>query len=140
MKNISLTILLLISTVTCFGQSLFFDDLNGSNWTSLPDISDLTKKSYKDIPLTKLIYSRDSIKKDLTIWTFRGSVLTIVKYSFQQKTDSLVGQYKYAVIDKSFLQIIVQDGKVLKYKVGIVSTGNYVYLLRTKNKKKTTKK
>lgn len=140
MKNTSLTILLLISTLTCFGQSMFFDDLKSSTWTSSSDISDLTLKSYKDIPLAKLIYSRDSINKDVTIWTFRDSVLTIVKYSFQQKTDSIVGEYKYSVNDKSVLQITLQDGTALKYKVGIVSTGYYSVLYRTKEKKQKTKK
>ena len=140
MKNISLTILLLIYTLTCFGQSMFFDDLNSSTWTSSSDISDLTLKPYKDIPLAKLIYSRDSINKDVTIWTFRDSVLTIVKYSFKQKTDSIVGKYKYSVNDKSVLQITLQDGTALKYKIGIVSTGYYAVLYRTKEKKQKTKK
>jgi len=140
MKNIYLTILLLISILSCFGQSMFFDDLNRSAWTSSSDISDLTLKSYKDIPLAKLMYPRDSINKDVTIWTFRDSVLTIVKYSFQQKIDSIVGNYKYSINDKNVLQITLQDGTALKYKVGIISTGYYAVLYRTKEKKKKSKK
>jgi hypothetical protein len=139
MKNISFTLLFLISTWTCFGQKMFFDGLNSSTWTSSPDISDLTLKSYKDILLAKLIYSRDSINNDATIWTFRDSVLTIVNYSFQQKTDSIVGKYKYSVNDKSRLQITLHDGTELKYKVGIDSTGYYAVLYRIKKKEKTKK-
>lgn len=139
MKNIFLTIFLLISTLTCFGQSMFFDNLNSSTWTSSFDISDLTVKSYKDIPLAKLIYSRDSINKNVTIWTFKDSVLTIVKYYFKQKTDSIVGNYKYSVNDKSVLQIILDDSAALKYEVGIVSTGYYAVLYRTKEKKQKAK-
>ena len=140
MKNTFLTILLLISSLTCFGQSMFFNDLNSSTWTSSSDISDLTLKTYKEIPLAKLIYSRDSINKDVTIWTFRDSVLTIVTYSFQQKTDSIVGNYKYSVNDKNILQITLRDATAVKYKVGIVSTGYYAVLNRTKEKKQKTKK
>lgn len=135
MKNCSLTTLLLLASLTCFGQSLFFNDLNSSTWTSSSDISDLTLKAHKDIPLTKLTYSRDSINNDLTIWTFRDSILTIVHYSVQQKTDSIVGKYKYAVNDKSVLQITLQDGTALTYTVGIISTGYYAVLYRTKEKK-----
>jgi hypothetical protein len=140
MKNISLTILLLISTLTCFGQSMFFRDLNSSTWISSSEISDLILKSCKEIPLAKLIYSRDSINKDVTIWTFRDSVLTIVKYSFQQKKDTLIGEYKYSVNDKSVLQITLQDKTELKYNVGIVSTGYYALLIRAKEKKDKNKR
>ena len=140
MKNSYLTILLIISTLTCFGQSMFFGDLNTATWSSSSEISDLTLKSNKEVPLAKLIYSRDSINKDVTIWTFRDSVLTIVKYSFQQKTDSIVEKYKYSVNDKNVLQIILQDGTALNYKVGIVSTGYYAVLYMTKEKKQKTKK
>ena len=140
MKNTFLTMLLLISSLTCFGQSMFFNDLNSSTWTSSSDISDLTLKTYKDIPLAKLIYSRDSINKDVAIWYFRDSVLTIVTYSFQQKTDSSIGYYKYSVNDKNILQITLRDGTAVMYKVGIVSTGYYAVLNRTKEKKQKTKK
>jgi len=126
--------------MTCFGQSMLFGDLNSSTWTSAPDVSDLTLKSLKEVPLAKLIYSRDSINKDVTIWTFRDSVLTIVKYSLQQKKDSIVGKNKYSVNDKSVLQITLRDGTALKYKVGIVSTGYYAVLYRTKEKRQKTKK
>lgn len=140
MKNISLTIFLLISTLTCIGQSLFFDNLDISTWTSSSNISDLTFKSGIDIPLAKLIYPRDSINQNVTIWNFRDSILTIVKYSNKQKTDSIVGKYKYSVNDKSVLEITLLDRTALKYKVGIVSTGYYAVLIRTKEKKQKTKK
>lgn len=140
MKNTFLTIFVVISTITCFGQSFFFNDLNSSTWTSSSDVSDLSLKSYKEIPLSKLIHSKDSINKDATIWTFKDSVLTIVKYSFKQKTESVLGKYKYSVSDKSTLQIMLQDGTSLNYKVGVVSTGFNVVLYKTKAKRQKTKK
>jgi hypothetical protein len=140
MKILSLTILLILSSLNCFGQSLFFDDLNSSTWMSSTYISDSTLKTCREIPLAKLIFSKDSINEDLTIFTFRDSALTIVKYSYQQKTESIVGKYKYSVNDQNVLQITLQDGTLLKYKVGIVSTGYYAVLYRTKEKKLKTKK
>ena len=139
MKKTFFTILVLLYALTCFGQTLFFDNLNSSTWTSSADISDLTLKSNKEIALAKLIYSRDSINKDVTIWTFRDSIVTIVKYDFTTKTDSLIGKYKYAHNDKGILKITLQDNTELNYKVGIVSTGYYAVLLRIKQKKEKNK-
>ena len=141
MKGIILTIVFIVSTLTSFGQSMFFNNLNNSTWTSTADISDLTIKNSKQIPLSKLIYSKDSINKDVTIWTFKDSVLTIVNYDCHKKMDSLVGTYKFEVLqDISILQITLRDNLVLNYKVGIVSTGYYAVLLRTKEKKDKNKK
>jgi hypothetical protein len=120
---------------------MFFDDLNIATWTSSSEISDSLLKDSKQIPLVKLIFSKDSINKDVTVWTFRENVLTIAKYDYHKKTESLVGTYKYEILqDKSILQIIFHDNLVLKYKVGIVSTGYYATLLRTKEKKVKNKK
>jgi len=140
MRGITLIIFHIVTTLTSFGQTLFFDNLDNSTWTSTPDISDSIIKSSEQIPLTKLIYSKDSINKDVTIWAFRNNTLTIVNYSCKTKSDSLVGTYKYDVLqDKSILQITINDNLVLKYKAGIVSTGYYAVLLRTKEKKSKNK-
>lgn len=134
MKNIIWTITIVISAYSSFGQSMFFETLNSTTWASESDISELTLKSFKEIPLEKLIYSKDSIYKDLTIWTFRENVLTIVKYSFNQKLDSIVGKYNYSVHDNCILKIILQDGSLLKFKVGIVSSGYNAVLYSLKKK------
>lgn len=87
-------------------------------------------KSLQDISLAKLIYSKDSINQDVTIWTFRDSILTIVKYSAQHKTDSFMGRYKFSVKNKSILQIAIDEGTILNYRVGIVSSGFYASLYK----------
>lgn len=141
MNSITLTIFLIVSAISCFGQTLFFYDLNIATWTSASGISDSILKDFKQIPLAKLIFSKDFINEDVTIWTFRDSVLTIAKYDYQKKTESIVGKYKYEVLqDKSILQIMLRPNLALKYKVGIVSTGYFAILFRTKEKKNRNKK
>ncbi len=131
----------MVSTIICFGQTMFFNDLNIATWTSDSEISDSILTDLKQIPLAKLIFSKDSINKDVKIWTFRDSILTITKYDYQKKKESIVGKYKYEVLqDESILQIILRNNLVLKYKVGIVSTGYYAVLLRTKEKKNRNEK
>lgn len=135
MKRFTL-FLFLITTIPCLAQTLFFDDLNTATWTSDFEISDSTLKNSKQIPLSKLVYSKDSIRKDVTIWTFRDSVLTIVKYDYQKKNERIAGTYTYrAVQDKCILQIMLPDNSVLTYNIGIVSSGYYAVLFQTKKKK-----
>lgn len=134
MKNIIWTITIVISAYSSFGQSLFFETLNSSTWASESNISEVTLKSFKEIPLEKLIYSKDSIYKDVSIWTFRENILTIVKYSINQKSDSIIGKYKYSVHDKCVSKIILQDGSLLKFTVGIVSSGYNAVLNSLKKK------
>lgn len=135
-KNTLLALCFTLVTMPCKSQSLFFDNLNGSVWTSYSEITDSTLISDMAIPLAKLKYSRDSINKDVSIWTFSDSVLTITKYSFRQKTETLVGNYAYQASEKGILHIILLDGTTLNYTVGIVSTGYYALLQRKKDKKR----
>ncbi len=140
MKKFTLVILMLVSTMTCFGQTLFFDNLKSSIWTSSLDISDFTLKTNKEIPLAKLVYARDSISRNVSIWNFTDNVLTIVKYDYKTKTENLIGSYKYAHDEKGILKITLQDNTELNYKVGIASTGSYAVLIRTKQKRWKNKK
>lgn len=136
MKNITLTIFLLISTITCFGQTLFFDNLNNSAWTSASNITDSTIRNTKEIPLGKLSFSKDSLKTNVTIWNFKDGLLTIMHYHYQLKAENIVATYKYETnIEKGILKITLDDKKTLEYKVGIVSTGNFALLMKRKVKK-----
>jgi len=136
MKSIKLTIILIVSTMTCFGQSMFFDDLNNSTWKSEAYYNDSTIRTSKEIGLGKVRYSTDSLKVDVTIWTFKDSSLTIKYYDCRLKKDSLIATYKYQVnADKGVFKIILNDNETLEYEVGIISTGSYASLTRTKSKK-----
>jgi len=132
MKNITLTIFLLISTMTCFGQTLFFDNLNNSSWTSASNTTNSAIRDSKEIPLVKLNFSKNSLA-NVTIWNFKDGLLTIIYYDYQLKTEKIIATYKYeANVDKGILKITLADNKTLEYKVGIVSTGNYALLMKKK--------
>ncbi len=136
MKLTTFICFLILSKVTSFGQTMFFDDLNSAIWISSGDVTESTLRSDKSIPLSKLVYSKDSIDQDVTIWTFRDSQLTIVQYSFEQKSERVVATYHYTAHDNSLLQITLPDGSTVAFTVGIVSTGNYAILYRKKEKKR----
>lgn len=137
MKNITLTILLFISTITCFGQKLFFDKLNTSAWTSASYCSDSTIIDSKEIQLKKINFPKDSLKANVTIWNFKYGLLTIVYYDFELKTEKMIATYKYETNeDKGILKIILADNKRLEYNASIISTGNYALLIKKKVKRK----
>jgi len=123
---------------SCHGQSLFFTDLNTSTWVSSAGINDLPLKTSEDIPLSKLILSKDSLTKNVSIWTFRDSTLTIQKYHASQKTETLIGIYKFESFpEKGLLKVTLSNGQPLLYKVGILSSGHYALLINERKKKHT---
>lgn len=136
MKNITLTLFFIISIATCFGQSLFFDELTNSTWTSESYHNDSTITTSKEIGLWNVRHSIDSLKVNGTIWTFKDGFLTINYYDCHLKKENFIASYKYqANPDKGIFKIIRNNNKVLEYAVGIISTGSYAILVRTKSKK-----
>jgi len=93
--------------------------------------------SIAEIPLRKLNFARDSLRSNVTIWSFKNKSVTVRHYNSMQKNENPIGCYKYQVDrNKGILKIILNDNKVLNYKIGIVSEGNYALLIREKEKKK----
>lgn len=127
-----LLIFLFFFPLTCLGQSLFFEDLNTTTWTSAATFTEVDFEQKKEIPLSKLTVPQEKIDKDLTIWTFKDDFLTIVYYDVAKQQTRLVGVFSFEVVNETILQIQLKDGSNCKYKVGIVSTGNYAYLYPTK--------
>ncbi|MBS1636661.1 MAG: hypothetical protein JST26_12160 [Bacteroidetes bacterium] len=115
---------------------MFFDKLNGSTWTSTPGVTDSTVLHSKQIALSKLSFPKDSIHKNVSIWNFKDGVLTILNYDPRYKTETGPITYTYETLaDKGILKLAGMGHAVLNYKTGIVSTGNYVLLIRSKEKK-----
>jgi hypothetical protein len=134
MKKISLLITILVFTMTCWGQSLFFENLNNSTWKSEPYYNDSTIRTSKEIRLGKIKSSTDSLKVNVTIWMFKNGSLTIKYYDGYSKKDSLVAIYKYEPYpDRGVLKIILNDNKTLEFEAGIISTGSYASLKRKAN-------
>lgn len=133
MKNLLALIFSIFIGSTCFGQTLFFDKLNTITWTSVTISNEQELINSTEIPLSKLKLSKDSIKQNLSIWTFRDSVITIVNYDCNSKKDSLIGIYKFdSIFKEAVLQIKFNDTVQPVYDIGIISTGSYANLNRRK--------
>lgn len=132
MKQFTLIIIISTLTITGFGQSLFFDNIYNSSWKTEFNCNDSTLRQTKEIGLTRLSNSKDSLKTNVKIWTFE-EYLTISYFDFSKNKDSLVTKFKYEV-DKnnSLLYLIISEKEKLKFEVGIISTGNFVLLMRKK--------
>ncbi len=137
MKRITYTFFFITSTLIYYGQSLFFDSLNNSNWASEYTNTPFTiQNAKKRIPLKKINSLKDSLKTNLSIWNFKDERLTITNYNYQFKTNNTIAVYNYEVdLDKAILKINLNDKKTLNYKVGINSAGNYALLIKVQEKK-----
>ena len=135
MKNhIILTFLILISS-TSFGQTLFFDNLNTTTWTSATINNESEIINTSTIGLSKLKFSKDSIKQNMSLWTFRDSILIITNYDCISKFETLIGKYNFdSIYDQAILQISFSDTFQTVYDIGIISTGSYASLNRKKDK------
>ena len=129
MKQTLIIFFLLIKAFTCNGQSLFFDKLKNSTWTSKEFYTEKTIKTAKEISLTKYT-DKDTLNVDRNLWVF-GDVLDIRLYDTRSRCVSDISRLKYiADKDKGIFKIILADRTALTYKVGITSTGNHVLLIR----------
>ncbi|MFM8741818.1 MAG: hypothetical protein ACKODM_00635 [Cytophagales bacterium] len=137
MKSIILIVFSLILSVTCFGQTLFFDNLNNSAWGSTCDITDSALRDSKEIQLRRLNFPKDSLKANVAIWNFKDGLLTIVYSNHLFKADKIVATYQYeANTDKGILKITLDDKKTMEFSVGTVLTGNFALLMKKKVKNK----
>jgi len=131
--RIIITFLILISS-TSFGQTLFFDNLNTTTWTSATITNELEITNTATIGLLKLKFSKDSIKQNVSLWTFRDSILTITNYDCFSKSETLIGKYNFdSIYDQAILQITYSNSSQIVYDIEIISTGSYASLNRKKD-------
>lgn len=129
-------LLLFGSAIACQGQTLFFDHLENSVWTSDAEFDVSKLDQVREIGLTKLRISRDALTVDRTLWTFNDS-LRISYYDSSQKRDSTIAIFQYNVDrDTGTLKIIPDNEEALVFNAGIVSTGSFVLLSRKRNRGK----
>jgi hypothetical protein len=131
MKQTFTILFFIILTLSCYGQSIFFDNLKNSTWTSNELYTDKKIESAKEISLTKHS-DKDTLNADANLWVFNDA-LDIRLYNKKSRCVSDISRHKYfADKDKGLLKIILTDKLTLTYKIGIVSTGNHILLIRQK--------
>lgn len=136
LKQLTTIFFLLVATTCCLGQSLFFDDIENSIWTTGSSFTDSTFAETQQIGLAKLRVTKDSIKTDCVIWTFKDSLI-VTYYNASLRQEKTIGRYLYKHDnDNGLLVIIVDDKEPLSYTAGIVSTGSFVLLTKKKEKGK----
>lgn len=129
-------ILLFTLPVFCIAQTLFFDNLKNSVWTGEEHLNDVTILKQKEIGLTRLTITTDSLPVNKTIWAFNDS-LVLSYHNAAAGVDTVIARYKYeADKENSLLRIFATGKAVLVYKVGINSTNSTAILIRRKNKHK----
>ena len=134
LKQLTTIFFFLVTTTFCFGQSLFFDNLENSIWTTDSSFTESTFTENQKIGLTKLRITKDSIRTDRVIWTFKDGLI-VTYFDTTLKQEKTIGKYAYKHDnDNGLLVITVDDKGPISYSVGIVSTGSFVLL--TKKKKK----
>ena len=134
MRKAALIVSIFIIGQTGFGQTLFFDNLKNTNWTTGENFTEVTLHNAQQIPLSKLSISKDSITKNVTILAFNDSTITISNYDYLRKTDNLVGTFNYSILPEPLrLEIKLDNGATLQFKAGITSTGFHAILFKAKN-------
>jgi hypothetical protein len=132
MKNCLFILLLLPNAASCFAQSLFFDNLKNSAWTTDESLDASMIGNLKQISLIRLKIPEDSLKTNRTIWKFDDQ-LVIRHYDAGVNKDSLIAKCGYAIDrDKGRLTIIPNAGRKAKFDIAIESTASLVLLIRRK--------
>ena len=132
-KKITLFILVSILFYTSYGQSLIYENLTQFKWTTGSTINGLNLGDFKDIGLAKLQVPVDSLKKGCTVWTFNENKIIIQKYTpdYGLEIDSIFCSYEYRNRELIIYKV-AQDSTIWRYNLGIVSTTNYILLIRKK--------
>ena len=129
------TLILLVSLIAniSIGQDLIDKNLTEFQWTTDSTINGINLGNLKEIGLSKLRVTTDSIKKDCSIWTFRENKIIIQKYSSTNgiESDNIVCTYEYQN-GELFIYHFAQDSTVWKYNVSIISSENFILLSRKK--------
>lgn len=115
------------------GQYLIDENLTKFQWTTESTINSFNIGGFKEIGLSKLGAVPDSIKKDCSIWTFTENKIKIQKYSSKNgiESDDIVCSYKYKN-GELLIYHFAEDSAIWKYDVGIISSGNFILLIRKK--------
>jgi hypothetical protein len=126
---------LLCCSLQIKSQTLFFDQLLNSTWTSETQLCD-SSGVHKNIGLSKCSSGLTGLKTGTFIWQFNKQLTISSCQAGNEK--KLLATYSYKTDrEKGNLYIYTNSGTIC-YKVGIVSTGNYALLSQKKTKNQKT--
>jgi hypothetical protein len=117
--------------VVCFAQTAAIDDLTSHQWHSEATVDNFSLATFDKIGLGKVQVSIDSLKNDCSIWTFKNGKLLIQKYTRERglETNGIVCSYFFKNGELNIIHDF-QDSAYWRYKIGVVSSGSFISLLR----------
>ena len=107
-------------------QSLFYDQLNGSVWTSSTGI----------IKNQSVGLQKTAPENAEHIWTFKDGQPTIESFNDATGTWHVTGSYSYTIDETYGILQITTESQVIRFQVGIISTGTAAYLTPEKERKR----
>ncbi len=128
MKKLLLIPLLLVAGFSCKAQTLFFDKLNGSVWSTSSGVEE------QPIGLLEDHFENTLHKDNEHIWTFEDGKLTIERYDSFVGIWRIVGSYSYEADKTHGILTISNENEKFAFKVGIISTGAAAYLQPVKER------
>lgn len=117
------------------GQDMIMDGLKDSKWTSAVQVDDFTLGGLREIGITQLRSPLNSIKTDVSIWTFTDSEIWIQSYTTEKGLDQTMVKCSYQYnAEKRELSVFhfSQDSTIWHYSLAITSSGSFVLMTRNK--------
>jgi len=129
-----LTFILTFNSIVCFGQNVFVDNIRNFPWTTNEQLDIGQIQKTKEIGLSILRASKDSLKTNRTIWTFKDD-LTLSYYNSKDRKEEIILRCKYDLDwDERILNIQWPDKGQLEYGFSFISTGSFMLLTRKTKK------
>lgn len=138
MKNLKKLILILFVsfwTIQSFGQDMLIDGLKEWKWVCEKTIDDFNIGTLEEIGISKLKVPVDSIKTELTVWSFTDNEIWIQRYKKGKGLSKSIVKCTYQYdAEKKQIKIFhfSQYSAFWEYSVVMISTGSYVLMTRKK--------
>jgi len=133
MKKIILLIFIGFGVIKSFSQDMTIDNLKNFKWISETQINDFNIGNQKVIGISKLSTTVDSLKINLSVFTFTDDEIWIQSYKPDKGLDEKIIKCTYQYDEqKKEMKIFhwSQDSAFWEYSVGIVSSGNYIRMTK----------
>ena len=134
MKSSILIIIILFLSFDAFSQipqGRYFDDIEGANWTTSIDLNNEKITDLNKIALTIIETDLDSIKSNITIWSF-DQTLKIESYNLSSKERTLILNCKYKQDRNNKILKLYVENMELEFSYVFSSNGAFTMLTKKK--------